>query len=249
MTDLLTGLRKTFSLKSNLCDIMSLKPITKILMAIMLIAEGSVFICGKNYSFMGWIGLFTGIATVMNLILVDQGRLTNYSWGILSCAVWLIVAFNNHLIGDICSQTFYLVMQFLGISIWHRNMKHQTDSTEIKPKKMSWQKEILVIVGIISMYFVVLATSKALHGTQIYLDATLLPLGIAGQFLMTYGYKFQWVIWIIDDIVNCTIWFIQLARGGAGAITMFMLQVIMLFNAFYGMYYWFKKAKVTETLS
>ena len=101
----------------------------------------------------------------------------------------------------------------------------------------------LITVGIIIAYFIVLITSKSLHGTQVYLDATLLPLGIAGQILMTYGYRSQWVIWIVDDFVNCTIWAIQLAYGGVGAITMFVLQVIMLLNAFYGRYYWFKGNK------
>lgn len=243
LNDLSVGLKQCLSPKRNLSEINSLKPVTKVLMVIMLLAEVASFVFGKNYGVMGWITLLTGIATVMNLILCDQGRLTNYSWGILSCAVWLIVALNNRLIGDICSQTFYLVMQFLGISIWHRDLSKQKDSSEIAPKKIGWKKGALITVGIIIAYFIVLITSKSLHGTQVYLDATLLPLGIAGQILMTYGYRSQWIIWIVDDFVNCTIWTIQLAHGGVGAITMFVLQVIMLLNAFYGMYYWFKGNK------
>lgn len=243
MKNLEVGLKEALSLKRNVNEVKTLKKTTKAMMIVMLLAEGAAFVFGKDYGFTGWIGLITGIATVMNLILVDQARITNYSWGILSCAVWLLVALNNHLIGDICSQTFYLAMQFFGISIWHRDMSKQKNQEELEPKKIGWKKGLLITIGTIILYFIVLATSKTLHGTQVYLDATLLPLGIVGQILMTYGYKSQWLAWIIDDAVNVAIWSIQLVHGGAGAITMFALQVIMLLNAFYGMYMWFKPRK------
>lgn len=243
MKNLEVGLKEALSLKRNVNEVKTLKKTTKAMMIVMLLAEVIAFVFGKDYGFTGWIGLITGIATVMNLILVDQARITNYSWGILSCAVWLLVALNNRLIGDICSQTFYLVMQFFGISIWHRDMSKQTNQEELEPKKIGWKKGLLIAVGTVILYFIVLATSKTLHGTQVYLDATLLPLGIVGQILMTYGYKSQWIAWIIDDAVNVAIWSVQLAHGGAGAITMFALQVIMLLNAFYGMHMWFKPRK------
>lgn len=243
MKNLEVGLKEALSLKRNVNEVKTLKKTTKAMMIVMLLAEVVAFVFGKNYGFTSWIGLITGIATVMNLILVDQARITNYSWGILSCAVWLLVALNNRLIGDICSQTFYLVMQFFGISIWHRDMSKQKNQEELEPKKIGWKKGLLITIGTIILYFIVLATSKTLHGTQVYLDATLLPLGIVGQILMTYGYKSQWLAWIIDDAVNVAIWSIQLVHGGAGAITMFALQVIMLLNAFYGMYMWFKPRK------
>lgn len=243
MKNLETGLKETLSFKRNVDEIKTLHTTTKIMMIIMLIAELIAFISGHDFSFIGWIGLITGIATVMNLILVDQARLTNYSWGILSCTVWLLVALNNRLIGDICSQSFYLIMQFVGISVWHRDLKQQDDDQELEPKRLGWKKGILLVIGMIALYFIILLTSKAVHGSQVYLDATLLPLGIAGQILMTFGYKSQWIAWGLIDFINVIIWYNQLAHGGAGAISMFMLQVIMLINAFYGMYMWFKPRK------
>lgn len=243
MKNLQIGLKESLSFKRNINEVKTLRKTTKIMMIIMLLAEVAAFVFGKDYSFAGWIGLITGLATVMNLILVDQARITNYSWGILSCTVWLLVALNNRLIGDICSQTFYLIMQFVGISVWHRDISKQADSEELEPKKIGWKKGLLITIGTIILYFIVLVTSKSFNGTQVYLDATLLPLGIAGQILMTYGYKTQWIAWIAVDFVNVIIWSVQLAHGGAGAITMFMLQVIMLLNAFYGMYMWFKPRK------
>lgn len=236
------GLKEALSLKRNVNEVKTLKKTTKTMMIVMLLAEVIAFVFGKDYGFTGWIGLITGIATVMNLILVDQARITNYSWGILSCAVWLLVALNNRLIGDICSQTFYLVMQFFGISIWHRDMSKQKNQEELEPKKIGWKKGLLIAVGTIILYFIVLATSKTLHGTQVYLDATLLPLGIVGQILMTYGYSSQFFAWNIINTVNCIIWFNQLGQSGS-AVTMFVLQIVMFINGLYGTYCWYKGNK------
>lgn len=103
----------------------------------MLIVTIIGFILGRDYSLHGWIGLLTGITVVINLILVGQGRLTNYSWGIIACAAWLTTAITNRLIGDIASQSFYLIMQFVGITVWHRKMAAQPDASELTGRKLS----------------------------------------------------------------------------------------------------------------
>ncbi|MCP0886799.1 nicotinamide riboside transporter PnuC [Ligilactobacillus sp. WILCCON 0076] len=243
---LFIGLREVLDLKNNITEIISLARLTVIMMVLMLLGEIGAFIFGGDYGFMSWLGLITGIATVLNLILVDQGRITNYSWGILSCIVWLIVAVYNHLIGDIASQTFYLVMQFVGITVWHKQMAVQNNKTELKARKMKKWQAILAFIGAIILYFIVLETSKRLNGTQVYVDATLLPLGIIGMILMTYGYRSQWIAWLILDVINIYIWSVQLTNGGPAALSMFVLQIIMFINSVYGAYMWFSPVKQNE---
>ena len=94
------------------------------------------------------------------------------------------------------------------------------------------------------IYGIVLGISHSLHGAQIYLDATLLPLGIIGQVLMTYGYRSQWIAWIVLDVINVIIWTRALqADPSAGATSMLALQIMMLINSFYGQYMWLKSHK------
>ncbi|KIS02836.1 nicotinamide riboside transporter PnuC [Paucilactobacillus wasatchensis] len=237
--DLGIGLKRVFDPHLNWHELATLRRTTKVIMSIMLLATILSFVLGQDFSFAGWIGLVTGIAVVLNLILVDQGRLTNYSWGILGCVVWLIIALNNRLIGDIAAQSFYLVMQFLGIYVWHRSIEKQDQQTELISRKFSWLQGVIWFFVTIIVYLIVLFFSKHLNGTQIYLDATLLPLGIVGQILMTYGYRSQWIAWILLDMVNVIVWFNQLQITSPGSTSMFVLQIIMLINAFYGAYLWF----------
>lgn len=241
-------LKQVFNVQRNYNEITTLRPLTKFLMITMLLVNCLVFILFGDFSLMSWLSFITALATVINLILVDQGRLTNYSWGVLSCVVWLLIALHNHLIGDIAAQMFYFIMQFIGLSIWGRQLD-VTDQTELLPKKISLLQTILFIFLLIFIYGIVLLTSHKLHGVQIYLDATLLPLGIVGQILMTYGYRSQWLVWILLDMVNIVIWFNQLATGNAGTHSMFILQIIILINSLYGAYLWFKPQSSHSNLS
>ncbi|KRK96650.1 nicotinamide riboside transporter PnuC [Companilactobacillus futsaii] len=239
LRDLPNALGQVFNFQRNVHELKTLKKSTKVMMTIMLLATWASFILGKDFGFSGWIGVITGTSVVLNLILVDQGRLTNYSWGVLGCVVWLIIAINNRLIGDIASQSFYLIMQFVGLSVWHREIT-QADQEEVASRKLTWREGIFWFLATFIIYFIVLFFSKHLNGVQVYLDATLLPLGIVGQVLMTYGYRSQWIAWITLDVINVVIWFNQLQVVSPASTSMFVLQIIMLANAIYGAYLWFK---------
>lgn len=242
-------IKEVFDIKNNIRDLKNLKSSLKLMMFIMLVAELGSFIFAKDFSINGWIVLATGFFTVVNLILDDGKMLTNFSWGTLSCAVWLLVAAHNKLIGDIFSQTFYLVMQFVGIPQWFKlaneNNKNE-DNMKVTPRKLDWKMGLLITIGIVLVYIVDVFTSKSLHGNQVYLDAALLPIGIAGQILMTFGMRSQWILWIVLDVINVIIWFNQLHTGDSSVIAMFVLQICMLINAFYGMYEWYVDDKKHE---
>ena len=106
----------------------------------------------------------------------------------------------------------------------------------------TWWQGILAVIATIVIYLIVVFVSSHTGGVQVWLDGTLLPLGVVGQILMTYGYRSQWVAWIILDVIKVVIWFNQLSAGGPGTMSMFVLQVVMLANGFYGAWVWFHKS-------
>jgi nicotinamide mononucleotide transporter len=235
-------MKETFNPKRMGLELIDWKPREWVLLSIMIIAQVVAFACGADWSLMGWIGLATGVFTILSLILVDRGRITNYVWGFLGSLVWLIVAIENHLVGDMFSQTFYVVMQFVGIYAWQKQLSRQKDgeNTEVKPKKMTPLMAVLSIIGTIIIYAIVVTVSIHANGNQVWLDGTLLPLGIIGQILMTYGFRSQWIAWIALDVVNVIIWVNQLQAGGAAALSMLVLQIVMTVNALYGCWLWFR---------
>ncbi|MCT3310638.1 nicotinamide riboside transporter PnuC [Lactiplantibacillus pentosus] len=210
VTTLPTAMRAVFNWQRGVTELRTLRPATKLMMATMLIVTILGFILGKDYS-----------------------------WGIIACAAWLTTAITNRLIGDIAAQSFYLVMQFVGITVWHRKMAAQADSSELTGRKLSKLAGLSWFILAVLVYAIVLHFSKQLNGNQIYLDATLLPLGIVGSVLMVNGYRSQWVAWITLDVINVIIWFNQLRGFSPAAASMLALQLVMLANAIYGAYLWF----------
>ena len=131
-------------------------------------------------------------------------------------------------------------MQFVGIYVWYRSM-NVAKGEKVESKKIPLWLGGLVTAGLVIGYFIIVYVSHSVNGNQIWLDATLLPLGIAGQVLMTFSYRSQWVVWILLDAINVYIWYVQFVSGGVAAMSMFVLQIIMLVNAFYGAYCWYKE--------
>ncbi|WP_439424982.1 nicotinamide riboside transporter PnuC [Oenococcus alcoholitolerans] len=231
--------KKTFNFKYDWFELVTLKKATLILLFGLLAVQIGSFLFADQYNAVSYIGLFTGVTQIISLILCDQGRITTYFWESLSAGAWLITDIENRLIGDIYSQVFYFVMQFVGIYVWGKRIDRQSKGIELKSRKMTWQQGLFWFFASLVIYAIVLYTSKRLNGTQIYLDATLLPLGIVGQVLMTYGYRSQWIAWIALDVINVIVWFNQLKVSSPASLSMLVLQVLMTVNAVYGAYMWF----------
>lgn len=222
-------------------DLKTLKKGTKIaLITMLLVTIISSIIGGMSFSFIDIATLITSIFMVLNLALVDEGKITNYSLGFISCVGWLMIAIHNKLFGDVYAQIFYIAMQFVGIVVWS---KHTTDGDVVESRKLSKMNAIFVAMLAIALYIIVLFTSKSLNGSQVYIDSLLLPLGVVGQILMSNGYKEQWIVWIGIDLLNVYIWLNQLSANGlnASTLTFLILQVVMTANAIYGAYLWYKQ--------
>ncbi|MGX4645073.1 nicotinamide riboside transporter PnuC [Holzapfeliella sp. JNUCC 80] len=238
------GSKTVFSFKDNLKELGALTTKEYGLLVLMLLATIiSSVLSGGLGTTMGIITLICSIATALNLILIDRGFITNYLWGILAALVWLIIAFENRLFGDIASQLYYFVMQFIGIIEWQKS-KTQRQSDFVESKSINKTMAAIMIVVTIAVYLFIVYTSYQLGGNQVWLDAALLPLALVAQLLMTYGYKSQWIVWIIINALNVIIWSIQLAQtDSSSTVSMLVLQVVMLVNSLYGAYVWYKQAQ------
>ncbi|MBS9335226.1 nicotinamide riboside transporter PnuC [Fructobacillus sp. M1-13] len=235
-----TTLALTFHPKAIASDLLTLKKATKGLLLIMVGAQLLTFALSADRSNLAWLSLFTGLAAVTNLALVDQGKQSNFFWGLLATSAWLLVAFHSRTFGDVFAQGFAFIMQFYGIHLWGK--ARDASKGELKVKKMTKGLVLTTLVLTVLTYLTVLMVSKHLHGLQVYLDSAVLPLNIVGQILMTYGYRFQWFFWILVDIVQVMVWSKNLfVLDGSYAVSMLVLQLVMLSNALYGTWYWYQK--------
>lgn len=237
-----SGLKIVFSPRKILMELLTMGWLDYLILLVLLGTQVVVYFISGTFDLMSNLTLVLSLFTIVNLILVNRGRLTNYFWGTVGSAVWWLIALQSHLIGDIFSQSYYLIMQFVGIYFWKKNLdEFQGEKGEVAPRKISGAMALLALIAFAVIYALVLWTSHHLNGQQIFLDATLLPLAIVGQLLMTYGYRVQWLVWFLIDMINVIIWYNNWQAHGDSALGMFVLQILMLLNVFYGTYLWFHK--------
>ncbi|MDT9683334.1 nicotinamide riboside transporter PnuC [Streptomyces sp. TRM76323] len=232
--------KASFSPKQQLKDFKSLTKGQSWLLVIMLLAQFWAFIAGKDFSGTGWLGIVTGVATVINLVLIDRGFITNYAWGFVSAGAWFAVSLHNWLLSDIATQGFFFFMQFVGIYMWGAQIR-KAQSNAVEAKKLTAKQAALVTLGSLLLYLVLVYVTTHFHGNQALLDASLLPLNIIGQMLMSYGYRTQWIAWIAVDVIAIIIWYNQTKTLSPASLSMLVLNITMLVNALYGAYLWNRK--------
>lgn len=237
----ITGVKYALNPANVWRELTTWKPMEWALLVLLVGVQAAAFMVSADYSTNGWIGLATGVLTIFSLVLVNKGRLTNYLWGFIASAAWLVISIQNWLVGDVFSQSFYVIMNVVGVYFWQKQLDRQADGVDdhVEARKMKAWQAVLAFLGTIVLYFVIVAVSVKSEGNQVWLDGALLPLGVAGQTLMTFGYRSQWAAWIAVDVINVVIWANQLAAGGPAAASMLTLQVAMLLNALYGTWCWF----------
>lgn len=230
------ALKETFNLKLIANDLLTLKGLSKLILLVMIGFSFFTFIHDGVFNFKSITSLITGIIGVINLMLVNEGKLSNYAFGVFSCTSQLIVVLQSNLIGDIFSQIFYVVMQFVGLYEWSLNIQ---DDGRVESKKLTKSAfiKLFLISGIV--YFATLAISFQFNSLQKGVDALLLPLSIIGQVLMTYGYKSQWIFWLIYDLLEVYIWFNNVfVYNIDGASIMLVMYIIYTINVAYGFHLW-----------
>lgn len=249
MTYLLQGIKETFNLKTVVKELKSLPMGLKLFMLASILVQAIAFAMTGDFSGLGWLGLTTGVFTIISVILSTKGHLTNYFWGFFSTAAWLIVAMQTRLIGDFSSQTYYLIMQFVGIFFWFKAM-HKSETDYVRARKLTKSQVVGITILVVTIYLINVFVAHQFDGIQIWLDATLLPLGIVGQILMTYAFASQWIFWIAIDVINVIIWTNNTLNpdiSNGASITMLILQIFMTINAIYGAYAWYKDAQLQNS--
>ncbi|MBM7616589.1 nicotinamide mononucleotide transporter [Weissella uvarum] len=234
------GCLHAFSPKYEAKEIKQFNVVDWALMAIMLLAQLIVFFSVHDYSTGAIISLVAGLTMVVSLIFVNKGLLSNYAWGLISAIAWLVIAMMNHQIGSTYTQYFYIVMQFVGMYFWQKDM-NTNNSDHVHAKRLTRLQFILVLLAAVVLYFILNRNIAANDGVLPLFEAALLPLGIVGQILMSFGQRSQWLFWITINVLNVVIYIHLLQQDQAGSTTMLMTNIIMLLNSFYGTYQWMKE--------
>ncbi|SUN36298.1 permease [Streptococcus downei MFe28] len=88
---------------------------------------------------LGFLSALTGILCV---ILVAEGRISNYFIGFIHELTYLALSFQNLYYGEGLTTIFFTVMQFVGAYYWLVDRRYgkekKSDVKDIKAKRLTW---------------------------------------------------------------------------------------------------------------
>jgi nicotinamide mononucleotide transporter len=187
------------------------------------------------------ISIISALANVVCVILVAQGKLSNYVWGTVGVVTYAYLAYTWGYFGETFLNAFYyLPMQFVGFYLWNKNQKDdsKTTSSSVVIRELS---KIKKIIGVISIPVIIAIGAGILYligGKLVILDATTTVLSILAMVLMAMRMKEQWYLWIIVNMVSIYMWLSAYLLGNPDGIATLLMWIVFLLNSFYGLYKW-----------
>jgi nicotinamide mononucleotide transporter len=188
--------------------------------------------------------IISGLTGVVSVVLCSQGKISFYVFGYIQLFTYVFCfALPQHLWGEFIENIMYAVSMVIGLVIWAKNYRRREEAKtiEIKAKKLGWKGNLITaaifVVGTIG-YWIFLKNVPMFGAldSQPFVDSvTSVPAYIA-QFFMVFGFREQWIYWLILDIGSV----ILAAR--AGSIVLVCQFIFWVINCIYGFVLWHKSA-------
>lgn len=183
------------------------------------------------------INSISAICGVFCVVLCATGKKSQYYFGFVNIATYIIIAMVSKYYGQVVlNALYYLPTQFIGMYMWKKHMN--TDDNQVKSKRMSIHQIVIYVVAMVVGVILCRYFLEMLGGNQTWLDSTTLMISLFANALMVLRYKEQWALWIVVDIITVILWII-----GSDWIQVSMWSVYLI-NAFYGYYQWLKMNQI-----
>lgn len=189
-----------------------------------------------------WMGLWTSVTGVICVILVTEGRASNYIFGLINAIIYLLLALKSGFYGEVLTTLYFAVCQPVGLYIWLNNrineQKVSSEENKFKSKSLrigGWIKYLALTVVIwLGMGF----AYQSIGSQRPFRDSITDGTNGVGQLLMNGLYWEQWLFWIATNLFSIYLWW-----GNGGNAQMVVMYLVYTLNSVVGWYQW-KKASV-----
>ncbi|MBM7434774.1 nicotinamide riboside transporter PnuC [Leuconostoc rapi] len=220
------------------------------LFIVLVLLQGTVWGLGVGHSHSyDWFGLATGLMNIITVVLVAKGRITNYFWGLVYSAMYMPLAFQSQLFGEVALSAFWVVMQFVGVIAWlgfmRRDQNVEKDNQDVVKTKFMTTRQWLFVVPVFIVILAIVGLILEQAGSrQPYMDGLTTTISMGAQILQTAKLAESWYAWLLFDLVEIVLW----ARAWTGhadpsAFAMLGMNLALTVNAIYGIIQWRKLTK------
>lgn len=185
----------------------------------------------SGFTLAGFIAAILGFCFV---VLVRKGSRFSCIFGALQMMIYINLAFQSKLYGDVMLNVYTFVMQFVG---WFSWTKQQKGRSTVMPKDLNGKVKYIVIVWVVEIVVYGLFLSK-LGGNTPFIDAVTTMSSVVATVLSALCFKEQWYFWIICNITSVIMWTFAMFRGEDTAVAMIIMWIFYSINSLIGMRTW-----------
>lgn len=194
-------------------------------------------------------GFIASITGVINVILVAEGRKSNYFFGVITTSIYLVLAIKNGFYGEVLTNVYFVIMQPIGLYVWlmadrkRQEETHQVEDspTNVKSRRMGLVDWIIAIAQTIIIWLTMGLIYQLVGTNRSFRDSVTDGTNVVGQKLMTELYAEQWLFWIATNLFSIYLWW-----DTDGAIDIVVMYLLFTVNSIVGMYRWIQHAKANQ---
>lgn len=191
------------------------------------------------------VGSIAGIAGVLCVVLVAKGNIWNYAFGLVNVSMYAYISYKAALYGDAAlNALYYLPMQFIGWWQWRRRGAALSDASsagegmQVRARRFTPAGRMWLFLGCALAVVAGGYILRYVGDPQPFKDSATTVLSVVAQVLMALAFMEQWILWIINNIIEVVMWCICISRGDAHAEVMVIMWVFYLLNSVNGFRVW-----------
>lgn len=173
------------------------------------------------------------------------GKRSNYLYGFVNYLFMGYVSFKNHLYGIFFAYLFlFAPLQIHGYIKWNKNLDEEEN---VIARGFTFKNSILIIGScLVGSLFVGFLLTLIPGQRLAYLDATSNCINLCGVLLLNLRFKEAWWLWLVNNIIDLSIWVITTMNHGEGAVMMLLVSIGYLLINIYGIVKWNKEMEKGE---
>ena len=186
------------------------------------------------------LGLWTSITGIVCVILVTEGRASNYFFGLINSIVYLIMALQSGFYGEVITTLYFLVSQPIGLYLWLSSFANHEEKQEetFQAKRLDFKGWIKYLSITAIMWLGMGFAYQSIGSNRPFRDSVTDGTNGVGQLLMNNLYAEQWIFWIATNIFSIYLWW-----GSGGNLQIVVMYLVYTINSLYGWYKWNQSAR------
>ncbi|MCI8308852.1 MAG: nicotinamide mononucleotide transporter [Clostridia bacterium] len=172
----------------------------------------------------------------------SEGKRVNYILGLINYILIGYVSFKNNLFGIFFFYMFiFAPLQIHGYISWKKNLDNNKN---VKVREFNLKNSIIITLSCIICSFILGYLLSLIPGQRLaIMDASSNCINLCGVILMILRFKESWWLWLVNNVVDLTIWIITVINKGNNAVMMLLVSIGYLLINIYGIIKWSIDAK------